>query len=105
MTRWGAYVSEDLVPPRAGHSKQLAGRRSGAMANMTQAFDLVIRGGKIVDGSGQAPFEGDVAVRADRIVAIGDVAGAGETEIDASGFYVTPGFVDVHTHYDGQVTW
>jgi len=72
---------------------------------MTKAYDLVIRGGKIVDGSGQAPFDGDVAVKGDRIVAVGVVAGAGEAEIDAAGAYVTPGFVDVHTHYDGQVTW
>ncbi len=69
------------------------------------AYDLVIRGGKVVDGTGAAPFEGDIAVKGGRIVAIGAVSGAGAEEIDAKGCVVTPGFVDVHTHYDGQVTW
>lgn len=72
---------------------------------MSVEHDLVIRGGTIVDGSGQAPFVGDLAVRADRIVAIGEVPETGREEIDARGMLVTPGFVDVHTHYDGQVTW
>jgi N-acyl-D-aspartate/D-glutamate deacylase len=68
-------------------------------------FDLVIRGGTVVDGSGGTPFEGDVAVRGGRIAAVGAVPGRGDEEIDAKGKIVTPGFVDVHTHYDGQVTW
>lgn len=68
-------------------------------------FDLIIRGGTIVDGSGGAPFAGDVAIKGDRIAAVGAVAGTARTEIDARGRIVTPGFVDVHTHYDGQVTW
>jgi len=67
--------------------------------------DLVIRGGTVVDGSGGEPFEGDVAVEDGRIVAVGRVPGAGIEEIDARGRLVTPGFVDVHTHYDGQATW
>ena len=67
--------------------------------------DLVIRGGTVVDGSGGKPFVADVAVDGDRIVAVGDSLGAGREEIDASGKIVTPGFVDVHTHYDGQATW
>jgi N-acyl-D-aspartate/D-glutamate deacylase len=67
--------------------------------------DLVIRGGTIVDGSGAAPFEGDVAVTGDRITAVGTVAGDGREEIDARGLLVTPGFVDVHTHLDAQITW
>ncbi|MEP6785141.1 MAG: amidohydrolase family protein [Sphingomonadales bacterium] len=68
-------------------------------------YDIVIRGGMIVDGSGDAPFSGDVAIRDGTIVVVGAVAGTGRDEIDASGSIVTPGFVDVHTHYDGQVTW
>ena len=69
------------------------------------SYDLVIRGGTIVDGSGGEPYVGDVAVNGDRIVQIGAVLGSGKEEIDASGCIVTPGFVDVHTHYDGQATW
>lgn len=67
---------------------------------------LVIRGGTIVDGSGAAPFEGDIAIAGDRIVAVErKIAARGAEEIDARGMVVAPGFVDVHTHYDGQVTW
>ncbi len=66
---------------------------------------LVIRGGTIVDGSGAAPFEADVAVAGDRIVAVGKVAARGSEEIDARGLVVTPGFVDIHTHYDAQIMW
>lgn len=67
--------------------------------------DLVIRGGRIVDGTGRAPFAGDVAITGDRITSVGDVDGPARREIDAGGAVVTPGWVDVHTHYDGQVTW
>jgi N-acyl-D-aspartate/D-glutamate deacylase len=68
-------------------------------------YDLVIRGGTIVDGSGSPPFVGDVAVRGEWIVATGTVAGRGREEIQAAGLLVTPGFVDIHTHYDGQLIW
>jgi len=67
--------------------------------------DLIIRGGTIVDGSGAAPFEGDLVIDAGRIVAVGEVGGSARREIDARGLLVTPGFVDIHTHYDGQATW
>jgi N-acyl-D-amino-acid deacylase len=67
--------------------------------------DLVIRGGTIVDGTGAVPREGDVAIDAGRIAAVGRVAERGREEIDARGKLVTPGFVDIHTHYDGQATW
>ena len=67
--------------------------------------DLIIRGGTIVDGTGAAPFEGDVAVSGGQITAIGKVSGKGIEEIDARGQVVTPGFVDIHTHYDGQAAW
>ncbi|WP_297693256.1 amidohydrolase family protein [Phenylobacterium sp.] len=67
--------------------------------------DLIIRGGTIVDGTGAEPFVGDVAVQGDRIVEVGVVTGPARREIDASGMIVTPGWVDIHTHYDGQATW
>lgn len=68
-------------------------------------FDLVIRNGTIVDGLGGEPFVGDVAVAGGVIAAVGAVDGPGEREIDATGLLVTPGFVDLHTHYDGQAIW
>lgn len=67
--------------------------------------DLVIRGGLVHDGSGTEAFEADVAIDGDRIVAVGRVAEGGREELDARGKLVTPGFVDIHTHFDGQVTW
>ena len=67
--------------------------------------DLVIRNGTIADGSGGDLIEGDIAISGGKISAIGEVAGIGSTEIDAAGRIVTPGFVDVHTHYDGQCIW
>ena len=67
--------------------------------------DIVIRGGTILDGSGAEAFTGDVAVDGGKIAAIGGKAGPGRREIDAGGLLVTPGWVDVHTHYDGQATW
>src|ERR1700724_2494651 len=67
--------------------------------------DLVIRNGKIVDGTGKPAHVGDVAIDGDKITSVGGKAGAGRREIDATGLLVTPGFVDIHTHYDGQVTW
>ena len=67
--------------------------------------DLVIRGGLVVDGLGGEPRPGDVAVDGGTIVAVGAVTGRGAEEIDAADHLVTPGFVDIHTHYDGQATW
>ncbi len=67
--------------------------------------DLVIRGGTIVDGTGRPAFTGDVAIDGGRISSVGPKAGPGREEIDAAGKIVTPGFVDIHTHYDGQATW
>ena len=68
-------------------------------------FDIVIRGGKVVDGTGAVAQTADVAIKADRIVAIGEVTGQGVREIDATGKIVTPGFVDIHTHLDAQLAW
>jgi N-acyl-D-aspartate/D-glutamate deacylase len=67
--------------------------------------DLVIRGGSVADGSGGPIRSADVAIDGDRVVEVGQVDGAGRHEIDADGALVTPGWVDIHTHYDGQVTW
>ncbi|MET0379654.1 MAG: amidohydrolase family protein [Spongiibacteraceae bacterium] len=72
---------------------------------MSTDFDIVIRGGLIVDGTGSTPHIGDVAVSGNKIVAIGNFTGSGHKEINAHGMTVTPGFVDIHTHYDGQITW
>lgn len=67
--------------------------------------DTVIRGGTIIDGTGQQGFSGDVAIDGGRITGVGGKAGPARRDIDAEGKLVTPGWVDVHTHYDGQATW
>ena len=67
--------------------------------------DTVIRGGTIIDGTGKAGFTGDIALDGDRIAQVGGKAGPGKREINAAGLIVTPGWVDAHTHYDGQATW
>ncbi|HMP63277.1 MAG TPA: amidohydrolase family protein, partial [Phenylobacterium sp.] len=72
---------------------------------MERAFGLVLRGGTVADGTGAPTYEADVAIRDGRIVQVGAVRGAGAEEIDARGRLVTPGFVDIHTHYDGQAAW
>ena len=69
------------------------------------SYDLIIRGGTIVDGTGAPRFVGDVAVKNGLIAAVGQVSGSAAREIDAAGKVVAPGWVDVHTHYDGQATW
>jgi N-acyl-D-aspartate/D-glutamate deacylase len=68
-------------------------------------MDLVIRNGLVVDGTGGEPFEGDIAIQSGRIAEVGRVRARGKKEIDARGCIVTPGFVDIHTHYDGHVHW
>ena len=67
--------------------------------------DLVIRNGNIVDGSGKKPFLGDIAIDEGKITKVGEVINSGKKEIDANGNLVSPGWVDIHTHYDGQVCW
>jgi N-acyl-D-aspartate/D-glutamate deacylase len=69
------------------------------------SYDLVVRNGTVVDGLGGEPYRGDVAVSGGVIVAVGTVDTPGAHEIDATGLLVTPGFVDLHTHYDGQAIW
>jgi len=72
---------------------------------MAAEFDLVIRNGSVADGMGGPLVTADVAVKDGKIAAIGKIVGRGREEIDAKGKLVTPGFVDIHTHYDGQATW
>ena len=67
--------------------------------------DLLIKDGKIVDGSGSHAFMGDLAIDAGKITAIGKINDSAKRTIHADGQLVTPGWVDMHTHYDGQVTW
>lgn len=75
------------------------------MPNGTPQYDIVIRNGTIADGLGGEPFRSDVAIKGGRIERIGSVAGQGREEIDATGLLVTPGFVDIHTHFDAQAIW
>ncbi|MDB5487116.1 MAG: N-acyl-D-amino-acid deacylase [Reyranella sp.] len=78
---------------------------------MAASYDLIVRNGTVIDGTGSEPREADVAIRDGKIAAIGridgngHIEGRGREEIDAKGLAVTPGFVDIHTHYDGQATW
>jgi N-acyl-D-aspartate/D-glutamate deacylase len=75
------------------------------MSETSEHYDLIIRGGTLIDGTGSPRREGDVGIRDGRIAALGDVQGSAENELDASGLVVAPGFVDIHTHYDAQILW
>jgi N-acyl-D-aspartate/D-glutamate deacylase len=68
-------------------------------------YDRIIKGGTVLDGSGAKPFTADIALKDGRIVEVGRIAAAARETIDADGLIVTPGWVDIHSHYDGQVTW
>jgi len=68
-------------------------------------YDVVFRRAMVVDGTGGPPKVADVAVADGLIRAVGEVEGSGDREVDASGLVLAPGWVDIHTHYDGQVTW
>ena len=67
--------------------------------------ELIVEGGTIVDGTGQPAFRGDIALTDGRVSGVGRDLGSADRRIDADGALVTPGWVDVHTHYDGQVSW
>ena len=69
------------------------------------AYDVLIKNGRVVDGSGMASFHGDVAVKDGKIVEIGKLSGAADTVVDVGGQAIAPGFIDNHCHYDAQVTW
>ena len=72
---------------------------------MPARYDLIIRNGTVFDGTGNQGVEADIAIESEKIAAIGQVTASGRTELNAKGKIVTPGFVDIHTHYDGQATW
>jgi N-acyl-D-aspartate/D-glutamate deacylase len=72
---------------------------------MNPDLDLVIRKGLVFDGTGREGFQADIGIKDGRVAALGQIAASGREEIDASGLIVTPGFIDIHTHYDGQATW
>ncbi len=72
---------------------------------MAEEISVVVRNGTVMDGTGATPYEADVAIAGGKIVEIGKVAARGAEEIDARGKLVTPGFVDIHTHYDAQAAW
>lgn len=69
------------------------------------SYDIVIRGGNVVDGTGSEPFQADIAIDGDTITAIGKIDGKGKEEINADGLSVSPGFIDLHTHLDAQIGW
>ena len=68
-------------------------------------YDLLIKNGLIYDGKGNEAYIADVAVKGEKISKIGEIEDSAKKVIDAKGKIVTPGFVDIHTHFDGQVTW
>src|SRR5258708_38199651 len=72
---------------------------------MAKEFDVLVRGGTVADGTGAALHDADIAVKDGKIAVVGKITGSAAEEIDAKGLLVTPGFVDIHTHYDGQATW
>src|SRR5690606_29393297 len=97
-----------LAAPTPYQRRNARGRAYAARRRLEESmadFDLIVRGGEIHDGLGGAAVFGDVAIKDGVIAAVGKVEGTARREIDAEGKIVTPGFIDVHTHYDGQATW
>ncbi|MBM3347723.1 MAG: amidohydrolase family protein, partial [Betaproteobacteria bacterium] len=96
--------------PRASTRNRRTGRRAFARAELgpkenRMSFDLVVRNGIVVDGSGRSRFRADVGVSGGRIASIGRIGEKGRREIDADGLVVAPGFIEVHSHMDAQVFW
>jgi N-acyl-D-aspartate/D-glutamate deacylase len=101
----GAVRDPSTFNPRiASHLRKVHHFRLPGLEERSM-HDIVIRGGTIVDGTGKAAFTGDVAIAGERIAEVGGKQGPARREIDATGLLVTPGWVDVHTHYDGQAMW
>jgi N-acyl-D-aspartate/D-glutamate deacylase len=72
---------------------------------MSEHYDLIVRGGTLIDGTGAPRQQGDLAIRDGRVAAMGEVKGSADRTLEADGLAVTPGFVDIHTHYDAQIFW
>ena len=99
-----AYCAHCDTPPRCVDQRH-ALKRANSQQKELPMHDLVIRNGLVVDGTGAPARQADVAINDGVVAAIGEVNDLGREEIDAQGMLVTPGFVDIHTHFDGQITW
>src|SRR4051794_36907685 len=99
---WSAAAASAAGPCHCGATVY---HRSPEVIVVMPVHDLVIRSGRVVDGSGAPARTADVAIDDGVITAVGKVDGRGRREVEADGALVAPGFVDIHTHYDGQATW